>query len=127
MTTIAQLRWNALLPWVTLACHELGARYATGDGVEKDDAAAVRWYRRGARRGDPLCQYDLGFMILLGEGTEQDPEDAVRWLERAAEGGHRHAARLLSELFASGKHGVRADQDEAARWNRQAEQMRTRA
>jgi TPR repeat protein len=126
MDSIALLRLRSLLPWSTFACHQLGARYATGDGVEKDEAAAVRWYRRGARRGDPLCQYDLGFMILLGEGSDSDRELAVRWLERAADGGHSPAARLLSELFASGKHGVPIDRQESARWNRRAEQMRPR-
>lgn len=116
---------RSLLPWETFACHELGARYATGDGVGKDEAAAVRWYRRGARRGDPLCQYDLGFMILSGEGTDRDPELAVRWLERAAEGGQVQAARLLAELHGSGEHGVPADREKAARWAERAEAMRT--
>lgn len=124
MKPIARLRWRALLPWDTFACHQLGAMYATGNGAEKDEAAAVRWYRRGASRGDPLCQCDLGFMVLLGEGTDRDPEGALRWLERAADGGHRQAARLLSELFASGEHGVGVDQERAARWSRRAEQMR---
>lgn len=59
----------ALLPWNRTAPHRLGALLATGDGIEKDDAAAVRWYRRGARRGDADSQYGLGFMIILGEET----------------------------------------------------------
>jgi TPR repeat protein len=90
--------------------------YATGDGVGKDEAAAVRWYRRGARRADPSCQYDLGFMVLLGEGTDRDPEAAVRWLTRAAEGGHAQAAKLLAELYASGEQGVPIDREKSARW-----------
>lgn len=127
MESVTLLRLRSLLPWETFACHELGARYATGDGVEKDEAAAVRWYRRGARRGDPLCQYDLGFMMLLGEGTDRDPKLAVRWLERAAEGGQVQAARLLADLYDSGEHGVPADREEAARWAVRAEPMRTDA
>lgn len=121
MRSIAWLRWKALLPWETFACHQLGAMYATGDVVGKDEASAVRWYRRGARRGDPSCQYDLGFMVLLGEGTERDLEAAVRWLAGAAEAGHAQAAKLLAELYASGEHGVTTDRAESARWAAEAE------
>lgn len=116
MRSIERLRWKALLPWETFACHQLGAMYATGDGVGKDEAAAVRWYRRGARRGDPWCQYDLGFMMLLGEGTDRDPEAAVQWLTRAAEGGQAQSAKLLAELYASGEQGVSVDREKSARW-----------
>lgn len=123
MESVTLLRLRSLLPWETFACHELGARYATGDGVEKDEAAAVRWYRRGARRGDPLCQYDLGFMTLLGEGTNRDSVGAVRWLERSAEGGHRQAAGLLSDLYATGEHGVQIDQERAVHWRHRAGEM----
>ena len=31
---------------------ELGSCYETGSGVEKDDAEAVKWYRKAAEQGD---------------------------------------------------------------------------
>ena len=40
---------------------ELGVRYATGRGVQRDDAEAVRWYRRHITanwRGTPLTTYE---------------------------------------------------------------------
>jgi TPR repeat protein len=116
MTSPLLLRLRALLPWERFACHQLGAMYATGDGLPKDEKAAIRWYRRGARRGDPLSQYDLGFMLLLGDGTEPDPEGAVRWLSRAADGGEAQAARLLAEAYAKGSDGVPRNAAEARRW-----------
>lgn len=104
------LRLRALLPWDTFACHQLGAMLATGDGAPKNERAALRWYRRGARRGDPESQYDLGLMLLFGEGCKADREEAVRWLTIAAQGGHDTAARFLAQLAEDEKTDDRAGQ-----------------
>ena len=82
------------------AMHQLGARYATGEGgCPKDEAEAVRWYTKAADLGHDESQYDLGFMVLLGEGTEKDVEKALWWLEQAAQNGYVYAARLLYDLY----------------------------
>lgn len=98
-----QLRLRGWLLRDNLACHQLGAMHAAGDGVRRDDALAVRWYALAARRGDAHSQYDLGFMLLLGEGVAADREEARRWLERAAANGHASAAALLQDLEATGR------------------------
>jgi TPR repeat protein len=118
------LRLRALLQRDTLACHQLGAMYATGEVLQKNEKAAVRWYGRGARRGDPESQYDLGFMLLLGEGTEANPEAGVHWLSLAALGGHLGAARLLADLYSTGKSGVPRNAVEAEKWEMTAERLR---
>ena len=103
------------------ACHQLGALYATGDQGNwpelKNSGKALRWYERGARMGDPECQYDLGFMYLSGEGAAQDPHAGVRLLEQAASQGFCNAIRLMADLFATGAHGVAADSGQAERWS----------
>ena len=38
---------------------QLGALYAAGAGVERDDAKAVVWYEKAASGGDPEAQFDL--------------------------------------------------------------------
>src|SRR4051812_34404819 len=93
---------KALRPWDRFHPHQLGAAYATGDEVSKDEAAALRWYGLGARRGDRASMYDLGFMVLLGEGTAPDPNRAEALLRQAAELGFPDAARLLSDLYSVG-------------------------
>ena len=117
------LKLKALFLREGFACHQLGAIYATGDGVAKSDREAVRWYRRGAEGGDAECQYDLGFMYLLGEGVVADTETGVRWLRSAAELGEQQAARLLSDLYREGRYGVMSDEREAERWRRYANRL----
>jgi TPR repeat protein len=122
---VARLKLGALLG-DAFACHQLGAIYATGDHFgkahPKDEPAALRWYRRGARRGDPECLYDLAFMILLGEGTVPDPGQAIDLLEQAAERGYGEAIRLLADLHEQGAHGVSANPAETERWRMRLEE-----
>lgn len=80
--TVVWLKLKALFLREGFACHQLGAMYATGDGVTKSDRDAVLWYRRGAERGDPECQYDLGFMYLLGEVVDGYLQMAGPWVTR---------------------------------------------
>ncbi|MBP9144337.1 MAG: sel1 repeat family protein [Thermoanaerobaculia bacterium] len=102
LTSPWQLRFRGWLLRDNLACHQLGAMHATGEGARRDDALAIRWYFRAAHRGDPESQYDLGFMLLLGEGVAADRTEALLWLERAAAKGHASAAALLHDLEARG-------------------------
>lgn len=98
------------------ACHELGASLATGSLAIKSQRRAAHWYARAACKGHPESQYDLGYMHLLGEGVAQDPEVAVRWLRSAANAGYSEAIRVLADVYASGGHGVAADEAVAAQW-----------
>ena len=64
----------------------LGVMYANGEGVLKDEAEAVRWFRLAADQGNAFAQYDLGVMYANGEGVPQDDAEAVRWFRLAASG-----------------------------------------
>ena len=46
----------------------LGAMYATGEGVLQDDAEAVKWYRMAAEQGHAMAQSNLGVMYDKGQG-----------------------------------------------------------
>ena len=61
----------------------LGVHYATGRGVDRDVAEAVRWYRRAADQGCAKAQYTLGVMYRNGEAIEQDPIVAYMWFTLA--------------------------------------------
>lgn len=110
------LRLRAFLLRDSHACHQLGARLATGDEVPKDERAARRWYERGARRGNAECQYDLGLMVLLGEGAPVDRRAGLDWLERSARGGSWMAAEALAETFGNGHYDVPVDPVASAYW-----------
>lgn len=86
----------------------LGMKYAEGEGVEKDAAEAVRWYRRAAEQNHAEGQFNLGWMHANGEGVEQDATEAVRWYRKAAEQDHAQGQLNLGWMYANGQ-GVEKD------------------
>ena len=70
------------------AKYNLGLKYLNGDGVPRDYAAAVRWFRKAADQGFPEAQTNLGFMYAKGLGVPQDYTEAMKWCRKAADQGH---------------------------------------
>jgi len=62
---------------------ELGTLYDDGKGVARDDAEAVKWYRRATEHGYDLAQYTLGMSYYIGEGVPQDYIQAYAWFNLA--------------------------------------------
>ncbi|MBK9020108.1 MAG: sel1 repeat family protein [Sulfuritalea sp.] len=91
------------------AAFNLGTIHQHGDGVAKDPAQALKWYRIAAERGDRESQSRLGAMYLNGEGTAKDEKEGWRWINehRVAHLHHDHhpqmqawrqqAAKLIDE------------------------------
>jgi hypothetical protein len=98
---------------------ELGEMYRRGADVPKDDAQAVRWYRKAAEQGDAKAQANLGFMYDRGRGVPQDFAQAARWYRKAAEQGYWYAQLNLGILSEHGQ-GVPQDYAEAIGWYRKA-------
>jgi TPR repeat protein len=69
------------------ACANLGALYATGQlqGIPKDLAESIKWYKRAADLGVGRAAAALGAMALRGEGTPRDPIAAEAYFKRAEE------------------------------------------
>ena len=93
-------------------CH-LGVMYATGKGIERNDRAAVYWYRKAALQGDADAQFRLGMMYANGRAIHDTT--AVNWYRKAAEQGHAEAQYTLGQMC---EDGLR-DQ-EAFQWYHQA-------
>ena len=59
----------------------LGAAYANGQGIDKDDAAAVGWYRKAADQNNSdgvlnlaaMSDYGRGLFSLIGNTTYLPP------------------------------------------------------
>ena len=99
------------------AQYNLGARYATGEGVPQQDAAeAVRWYQLAAEQGYAAAQYALGLMYTNGEGVSQDDAEAVRLYRLAAEQGHIEAQLSLGAMYAKGLGVLPQDDVTADMW-----------
>ena len=73
------------------AQYNLGVIYANGQGVQRDDAAAVKWYRKAADQGLAEAQNNLGVIYAKGDGIPQDYVQAYMWLSLAAAGGEKDA------------------------------------
>jgi hypothetical protein len=62
----------------------LAKAYHLGEGTEKDEAQAVRWWAKAAEKGLANAQYNLGMAYRAGAGVEKDNVQAYFWLSIAA-------------------------------------------
>ena len=89
--------------------------YANGQGVQKDDTEAARWYRMAAEQGDAGAQFDLGVNYANGKGVQKDDAEAARWYRLAAEQGEARAQLNLGVMYYFGR-GVRKETVSAHMW-----------
>jgi TPR repeat protein len=93
----------------------LGVMYAHGQGVAKDEAEAVNWYRKAAEQGNADAQWFLVIRYASGRGVPKDEAEAVNWLRKAAEQGGASAQFQLGVRHANGE-GVAKDETAAYMW-----------
>ena len=84
------------------AQYNLGVMYANGEGVPKDDAQAVQWYRKAAEQGDAKAQYNLGVMYANGLGVRQNYKIAKEWFGKACDNGIQLGCDAYRELNQQG-------------------------
>ena len=89
--------------------------YSSGQGVARDDAEAVRWFRKAAEQGDATAQNDLGKAYATGEGAARDQGQAARWFRKAADQGEATAQGRLGVMYLAGV-GVPQDYVQAYMW-----------
>ena len=95
--------------------------YEAGQGVARDEAQAVNWYRAAAQRGSPEGQFNLGRMYENGRGgLAQDGAKAVFWYRKAAEQGFSPAQNNVGSMYFDGRGGLAQDYVQAAFWYRKA-------
>jgi len=95
---ISEMRKAANQGDVNAQCR-LGACYATGEGVLKDDVEAAKWYRKAADQGYDKAEYFLGICYAEGQGVPKDYVEAYKWLNLA--GQTREDARKVRDEVAS--------------------------
>lgn len=95
----------------------LGVMYAKGQGVQQDDAEAVKWYGMAAELGEPYAQSNLAFAYLKGLGVRQEYGQAAQWYRKAAEQGHSPSQNNLGWMYENGL-GVQQDYANAVKWYR---------
>ena len=93
----------------------LGLSYKNGEGVPKNDAEAVKWFRLAAAQGNANAQHNLGVMYAQGQGVVQDYVEAVKWYRLAAAQGNANAQYNLGLMYGKGQ-GVPMDDVRAHMW-----------
>jgi hypothetical protein len=74
-----------------------GAR-GKGQGVEKDEAEAVKWYRKAAEQNNAGAQNNLGSRYANGQGVEKDLVEAYKWTLLAVGQGNENAKEHMTPL-----------------------------
>ncbi len=93
----------------------LAALLDQGEGVARDQAAALHWYTVAAEHGVPQAEFDVGIMLDSGRGAARDVAAAAVWYARAATHGQRRAQYNLGQLYADGE-GVPRNPEVARAW-----------
>lgn len=93
----------------------LGFMNEYGQGVSRNDAEAIRWYRKAADQDHVLAQFGLGDLYSNGEGSPRDEIEAAKWYRLAADQGLGAAQFRLGMIYAEGK-GVPQDRVLAHMW-----------
>jgi TPR repeat protein len=98
------------------AQYELGRAFFSGTlGVAKDEAEAVKWFRKAAEQNVADAQFSLGVCYAIGQGVTKDDAEAVKWFRKAAEQNYARAQYNLGVCYDSGE-GVAKDEVEAYKW-----------
>src|ERR1039458_9365426 len=95
---------------------QLGFAFGSGClGVERDEAEAVKWYRKAVEQNFVRAQFNLGVCYERGLGVATDYVEAAKWYRKAAEQNFALAQYNLGICYANGK-GVVKDEEEAVKW-----------
>jgi len=98
------------------ARYELGRAFFSGAlGVAKDEAEAVKWFRKAAEQNVADAQFSLGVCYAIGQGVMKDDAEAVQWFRKAAEQNDADAQYNLGVCYDSSE-GVAKDEIEAYKW-----------
>ena len=97
------------------AQYALGLLYQRGDGVARDESAALHWFRLAAAQGDADAQYRLAGMYARGQGAQLDLTQAAAWLHHAAGQDHEEAQFALGLMYHIG-FGMAENARRARRW-----------
>ena len=93
----------------------LGNMSANGQGVEKSDIEAVRWFRLSAEQGLAAGQMNLGGVYASGRGVPKSDAEALKWYRQAADHGDAHAQFNVGLIYDKGR-GVAKSETEAVKY-----------
>jgi len=87
----------------SIAQYTLAEDYISGNGVAKNEAEAVKWWRKAADQGNVQAQYSLGCCYINGQGVTKDDAEAVKWFRKAADQNNVGGQYSLGAAYANGQ------------------------
>ena len=96
-----------------------GYRYAKGQGVEKSDAEAYKWYQLAADRGEKFAQSNLAACYQAGRAVVQSNDEAFKYYRMSALQKHSNGEYGMGSCYVNGW-GVGKSEEEAIKWYRLA-------
>jgi hypothetical protein len=76
----------------------LGIHYAAGKGVPKNEAEALKWFRKAAEQGYVKAQLELGNCYEFGDGAPENAVEALKWYSLAAAQGDDSASKCQASI-----------------------------
>jgi TPR repeat protein len=95
------LFWIPQHPITAKGQYDLGMKYESGDGVQKDSTLAFGLISKAAEQGYVDAQDNLGHRYENGDGVPKDDAQAVNWYEKAAAQGSEGAKENLAAIQSS--------------------------
>ena len=80
------------------AQYSLGMIYANGWGINKDEATAVKWFKKAAEKEDPNALYQLGLYYEKGNIVPKDEALALEYYEKAMLKGVEEAQSRIDSI-----------------------------
>jgi TPR repeat protein len=71
--------------------------YHKGNGTDKNNKKAVKWYKKAAEGGDFMAKNNLAVMYLEAEGVKKDIVKAKLLIEEALNGSDIEASKLAKD------------------------------
>jgi len=93
---------RAALRQYSRAEYMLGTIYFSGEGVEKNVATALGWFRLAAAHGNAGAMYAVGNCYQFGWAVPADSRQALDWKRRAAELGNKDGLFYLAMAYRDG-------------------------
>ena len=107
---------------------DLGALYAAGEGVKKDEVEARRLMTLAADQGHIKAINALAFAYLTGglalDAQAKESPQALAMIEKAAAGNYLVAIDALSAAYVSGRWGLNPNPEMAGKYLAQANKLR---
>lgn len=101
------------------ALFELAMKHIYGDGVEEDNALALKLLTQAHDLGHAEATYNLGICYHYGHGTAVDLEKAFGLYLESAQGGYGKGIELVGRFYNRGI-SVEKDRAQAEVWLRRA-------